>query len=94
MGNVKIFAVTLSAWCAVTFVLCVVWCGIAPEGWQAREFLELSLPGFLGLSPASFALGLAESAAFGAYAGALLAALHSSVLRFERRSIGRMRLRC
>jgi len=81
MLGVKTWAATLSAWCAVSFVLCVGWCAVAPEGWHARELLELLVPGFTWLSAGSFALGLVESALFGAYSGALLAVLHNAVAR-------------
>ncbi len=77
MLNVKTWALTLSTFCAVSYVLCIAWCAVAPEGWHAREFLELMLPGFIWLSPGSFVLGLLESIGLGAYTGALLAAIHN-----------------
>ena len=84
MLSVKVWTATLSAWCAVTFVLCVGWCSVAPEGWHARPLLEMLLPGFQWLSVGSFIIGLVESALFGAYSGALLAAIHNVVSRGER----------
>ncbi len=83
MLSVKTWATTLSAWCAVTFVLCVGWCGVAPEGWNARPLLEMLLPGFHWLSVGSFILGFVESVLFGAYSGALLAAIHNVVARSD-----------
>ena len=79
MLGIKTWAATLAAWCAVTFVLCVGWCSVAPEGWHVRPLLEMLLPGFTWLSVGSFVLGLFESALFGAYSGALLAVLHNVV---------------
>lgn len=83
MLNVKVWTETLSAWCVMTFVLCVGWCSIAPEGWHVRAFLESFLPGFRWLSVGSFLLGFVESALMGAYSGALLALIHNAVARSE-----------
>jgi hypothetical protein len=76
MSNIKTWALTLAAWSAITYLLCVAWCSVAPEGWHVREFLELMLPGFVWISLGSFVLGLVESILTGAYAGALAAFLH------------------
>lgn len=76
MSNIKIWALTIATWSAITYVLCVAWCSIAPEGWHVRAFLELMLPGFVWISLGSFVLGLVESTLIGAYAGALAAFLH------------------
>jgi hypothetical protein len=81
MLSIKTLAGTLSAWFAITFVLCVGWCGVAPDGWHARELLEILLPGFVWLTAGSFLLGLVESALFGAYSGALFAALYNAVAK-------------
>ena len=77
MMNIRIWAATLAIWAGVSFVLCVGWCAVAPEGWHARAFLELALPGFTWLSPMSFIIGFIESVAVGAYSGALVAFLHN-----------------
>lgn len=81
MLSTKTWSMTLSAWCAVTFVLCIGWCSVAPEGWHVRPLLEMLLPGFTWLTVGSFTLGLLESALFGAYSGALLALLHNALAR-------------
>ncbi len=77
MMSIRIATATLACWAGISYVLCIAWCGVAPEGWHAREFLELALPGFRWLSPATFLLGLLESVGIGAYSGALLAFLHN-----------------
>ena len=77
MISIRIWTATLACWAGVSYVLCIAWCGVAPEGWHARAFLELALPGFTWLSPASFVIGLLESVGIGAYSGALLAFLHN-----------------
>ncbi len=81
MLSAKTWALALATWFGVTFVLCVAWCAAAPDGWHARAFLEMALPGFVWLSVGSFALGLAESIALGAYSGALFAVLHNVFAR-------------
>ena len=80
MLSTRIWTLTLAAWFAITFVLCIGWCAVAPEGWHARAFLEMALPGFVWLSPGSFAIGLLESVALGAYSGGLLAVLHNRLI--------------
>lgn len=77
MMSIRLWAATLATWFCVTYVLCVGWCLLAPEGWTARSFLEMVLPGFQWLSVGSFVLGLVESALTGAYSGALVAFLHN-----------------
>ena len=83
MLDIKTWSATLAAWCVVTFVLCIGWCSIAPEGWHVRPLLEMLLPGFTWLSAGSFFLGLTESALFGAYSGGLVAVLHNALSRAE-----------
>ena len=77
---------SLALWCGATYVLCVVWCGIAPEAWSVRPLLEMVFPGFTWLTFPSFVLGLVESVLFGAYAGALFAGLHNAVFRVRSRT--------
>ena len=79
----KTWAISLAAFCGITFALCVVWCGLAPEGWHVRALFELALPGFVWLTPASFLLGLVETTLTGAYAGALFAVLHNVAFRLS-----------
>ena len=81
MMSIRLWTVTLAAWAGVSFVLCVAWCAVAPEGWHARAFLELALPGFTWLSPMSFIVGLVDSLAVGAYSGALVALLHNRLAK-------------
>ena len=84
MLNTRAWSLALAAWFGITFTLCVAWCAVAPEGWHARSFLELALPGFTWLTPGSFAIGLIDSLAVGAYSGALVSLLHNGLSREAR----------
>ncbi|MFC1491300.1 DUF5676 family membrane protein [Nitrospinota bacterium] len=60
---------------AISYVLCVGWGLVVPAAWQMYPAWERLLPGFSWLTPATFALGLAETFLYGLYAGALFAVL-------------------
>ncbi len=79
--DIRIWTAILASWAGISYLLCIGWCAIAPEGWHAREFLELALPGFVWLSPSSFLVGLVESVGLGAYSGASIAFLHNLLRR-------------
>jgi 2TM family of unknown function (DUF5676) len=64
-----------------TFVACVVYGLIVPAAFHASQLLEQLLPGFRWLTPGSFLLGLVETSAYGAYAGAVFTLIHNAVLR-------------
>ena len=63
--NWKVMTWSLGLFAAVSFV----------------QFLEITLPGFRWLSPASFVLGLVESFLYGAYAGLVFTPIHNFVGR-------------
>ena len=81
MSPLSCKAVTLSLGlhCAVSFVLCVAWGLLAPPALHASQLLEMVLPGFRWLSPASFLLGLVESFLIGVYLGLVFTAIYNRV---------------
>ena len=59
----------LALWCAVTFVVCVIYGLVTPQSFHTTAFLEQVLPGFRWLTPLGFLIGLLESFVYGAYTG-------------------------
>jgi hypothetical protein len=84
MLNVKVVTWALGTFTALSFVLCVLYGLILPQG-HMREFLELVLPAFRWLTLPGFVLGFVESFLYGAYAGIVYAPLHNF---FHRRWAG------
>lgn len=61
-------ALSLGLFFDVSFVLCVLWGLLAPQGFTKMVgFLELVLPGFRWLTPQSVVLGLVEAFLYGVY---------------------------
>jgi hypothetical protein len=79
MLNVKVWTWALALWCAVVFVLCVLWGFVAPDAGLHGSLLELAFPGFRWLTAAGFVIGLAESFVYGAVGGLLFAWLHNTL---------------
>ena len=69
MLNSKLIAWALGIFVAVSFVLCVAFGLLSPQGHRMSEFLEMALPAFKWLTWWGFLLGLVESFLYGAYAG-------------------------
>ena len=76
MLNWKVVTKTLSSFTAVSFALCVGY-GLLVPAFHAAWLLEALLPGFKWLSVGSFALGVIESALYGAWAGFMYSALYN-----------------
>ena len=76
--SVRRAALAGGAFLAITYVLCVAWDIVVPATWQMYPAWQRFLPGFVWLTPSSFALGLAETFFFGLYAGGLLAFLYNA----------------
>ena len=68
---------SLSAFLAVSFVLCIVGYLVAPGMPVKHEALSIFLPGFELLSWPSFLLGLVESYAWGWYIAALFGVIYN-----------------
>lgn len=79
--NWKVMTWSLGLFSAVSFVLCVLYGLVVPRTLHMVQFLEITLPGFHWLSPASFALGLVETFLYGAYAGLVFTPIHNLVAR-------------
>lgn len=69
MLNTKLVTWALGIWAAISFVVCVIYGLVAPQGLHMGEFLEMVLPAFKWLTWWGFLLGLVESFLYGAYAG-------------------------
>jgi hypothetical protein len=72
---------SLGCWMALSFTICVLGGVLAPGLPIPHRTLELLLPGFTWISPATFILGLAESFLYGVYAGLLFVPLHNFFAR-------------
>jgi hypothetical protein len=68
---------SLSAFLAISFVLCIAGYFVMPGLPVKHEALSIFLPGFELLSWRSFALGLAESYAWGWYIALLFGAIYN-----------------
>jgi hypothetical protein len=79
--NWKVVTLSLGLHCAVSFALCVALGLLVPPSLHASRLLEMVLPGFQWLSPASFLLGLAESLLIGVYLGLVFTPIYNLVLR-------------
>jgi len=61
-------ALSLGFFFDVSFLLCVLWGLLAPEGLtKMAAFLGVAFPGFTWLTPQSVILGLVEAFLYGAY---------------------------
>ena len=81
MLNPRIWTVSLASWMAISFTLCVIGGVVVPDLPIPHRTLELLLPGFRWISAPAFALGLAESAAYGGFAAWLFVSLHNHFAR-------------
>ena len=81
MLSLKVWTVSLGLAGAISFVACVGWDLIVPEPLHMRPLLEMLLPGFEWLSPASFLLGLVESFAWGVWPALVVVPIHNALRR-------------
>ena len=79
MLRMKVWALTLGLWAAVTYSLCVLGGVLFPTFPIRHQTLELILPGFTWLTAGSFVLGLVESFVLGAYVAVVLVPIHNVV---------------
>jgi hypothetical protein len=79
--DLKVMTSALTLFAVVSFVVCVVYGLVVPPAWHPTQLLVHALPGFTWLTPASFLLGLVESAVYGAYAGLVFTPLYNLVVR-------------
>ena len=77
MLNLKVVCVSLGLTAAISFVVCVVWGLVMPEGLHMHGFLELVLPAFKWLTWWGFLLGLVESFLYGVYAGLVFCPIYN-----------------
>jgi hypothetical protein len=77
----RVMTGALTLFTAASFVVCVVYGLVVPSAWHPTQLLVYALPGFTWLTPASFFLGLVESALYGTYAGLVFTPLYNFVAR-------------
>ena len=78
--NLTLIGLTLGLFSAITFTLCILW-DLALPAYSMTRVWELVLPGFRGISPASFVLGLGESFLYGVYAALVFVPLYNWLSR-------------
>ncbi len=79
--SVKVVTWSLALFGAVTFLVCVLYGLVVPEGLHMTGFLEAVLPGFEWLTPLGFLIGLVESFLYGAYAGLVFVPIHNQLAK-------------
>jgi hypothetical protein len=77
--NWKVMTLSLGLFSGFSFVLCLAWGLVVPPGVHGTRFLELTLPGFVWLTPGTFVLGLVETVVIGAYVGFAFTLIHNAV---------------
>ena len=78
--NLAVIGFALGLFGAITFALCILW-DLALPAYSMTRIWELVLPGFRGISLASFALGLVESFLYGVYAALVFVPLYNWLSR-------------
>ncbi len=78
--NLFVVAMALGVFGAITFTLCIAWDLAFPTLSMARAW-ELVLPGFRGITPGGYALGLGESFFYGVYAALVFVPLYNWLAR-------------
>lgn len=81
MLNIKLVSWALGLWCAITFVVCVIYGLVTPQSLHMHELLEQLLPAFKWLTWWGFLLGLAESFLYGVYAGLVYVPIYNFLQR-------------
>jgi len=77
--NWKVMALPPALFSGFSFILCVAWGLLVPPGVHGTRFLEMTLPGFVWLTPGTFVLGLVEALVIGAYVGFVFTPIHNAV---------------
>jgi hypothetical protein len=81
MLNTRLVTWALSLWTAITFVVCVIYGLVAPQGLGMQQFLEMILPAFRWLTWWGLLLGLVESFLYGTYAGLVFCPIYNLLHR-------------
>lgn len=81
MLHTKLLTAALSLFTSISYVLCVLYGLVTPEGLHMHQFLEMVLPAFTWISVGSFLLGLVESILWGAYIGFVFSLIYNALYR-------------
>jgi hypothetical protein len=76
---IRVFGISLSAFLALSLVLCVL-LGLVAPGWGMHQPWLRFFPGFVWLTPGSVLLGLAESVAYARYVALVFGGLFNLVV--------------
>ena len=79
--NLLIVTWSLAIFSTATFIVCVIYGLIVPEGLHMHKFLEIVLPGFRWGSFKHFFVGLVESFLYGAYTGLVYVPIYNYIVR-------------
>lgn len=83
MLNTKLVTWSLGLFCAVTFIVCVIYGLVTPESWhRMKDVLELILPAFKWLTWWGFCLGILESFLYGVYVGIVFCPIYNTLHRY------------
>jgi len=77
MINTKVMTWSLAIFGAVTYLVCIAYGLLVPATLHMTGFLAQFLPGFRWLTVPGFVIGLAESFAYGAYAGLVFTTIYN-----------------
>jgi hypothetical protein len=77
--NWKVMTLSLALFSGFSFILCVAWGLAVPPDVHGTRVLEMTLPGFVWLTPGAFVLGLVETMIIGAYVGFVFTPIHNAV---------------
>ncbi len=77
MLNIRVVTWSLSSFTLFSYLVCILYGLVVPASLHMTAFLEAVLPGFRWLTPAGFAIGLAESFLWGAYIGLVFTPIYN-----------------
>ncbi len=77
MLNTKVVTGSLALFASVTYLVCIAYGIVVPEGLHMTRFLEQAFPGFRWLTAGGFFLGLGEAFIYGAYAGLVFSPIYN-----------------
>lgn len=77
MLNIRVVTWSLSTFLLFSYLVCIFYGLVVPEGLHMTMFLEATLPGFKWLTPGGFLIGLVESFLWGAYLGLVFTPIYN-----------------
>ena len=81
MLNLRLTTLSATVFATLSYLLCVAFGLLTPQGVHMHQLLEMLLPAFVWISTGAFFLGLIESALWGAYLGGGFALTYNTIHR-------------